>query len=239
MWYKLKNIYVWTNHVRPSGWQPWANTIAYYKFEWDANDYSWNGHNLTASWNVSYVTNSWASKEVVYLNGSSSSNTTWFVSADFSQQLTPSTFVMWYKAVNNGGSNPLMVIFVQMYKNTNAYARTGVITARSSDNFTIRAYRDFVFNSWVQPDFWWWWHCVVVTVWEWNAKLYLDWEYKNGTTYTTADITETTRIYIWKNDDTGFGYKWWISDTIIENKSRTAQEVADYYDQTKSNYWIS
>jgi hypothetical protein len=36
MWYKINWIYVWNQKVRPSGWggwQPWANTLFYYKFE--------------------------------------------------------------------------------------------------------------------------------------------------------------------------------------------------------------
>ena len=34
-------------------------------------------------------------------------------------------------------------------------------------------------------------------------------------------------------------FNGYMSDVIIENKVRTAQEISDYYNATKSNYWIS
>jgi hypothetical protein len=32
---------------------------------------------------------------------------------------------------------------------------------------------------------------------------------------------------------------WQLSNVIFEDKARTSQEVSDYYDQTKWDYWIS
>ena len=219
-------------------WKPWANTIAYYKFEWDANDYSWNSHNLTTN-NVTYVTNSWISKTVAYFNGSSYWTNSKGISEQFSQQLTPSTFICWYKAEANGWSYPNRFFLVELSDDeVDVYARTWIITARNNNaDFKIRANRGRIFQTWVYPDVWWWWHCVVATIWEWYAKIYLDGELKNSTTYTTADITENTKIQI-SSTDSYYNYKWWMWECIIENKIWTAQEIADYYDQTKWKYWL-
>ena len=53
MGYKLQKIYVWSQQVRPSGWQPWANTLAWYPLETDTKDYSWNNRDWTNS-NVTF-----------------------------------------------------------------------------------------------------------------------------------------------------------------------------------------
>jgi len=229
----LKNAY-----IGEYGWKPWANTIAYYKFEWDAKDYSWNSHNLTTN-NVTYVTNSWISKTVAYFNWSSYWTNSQAKSEQFSQKLTPSTFICWYKAEANGWSYPNRFWLVELFDNdVSVYTRTWLITSWGSNaDFKVRANRDYAFNTGVYPDVWWWWHCVVATIWEWYAKIYLDWEFKNSNTYTTADITQNTRVLI-SSRDTYYNYKWWIGDVIIESKVRTAQEVADYYNQTKTNYWL-
>ena len=221
---------------RPYEWKPWVSTIAYYKFEWDAKDYSWNSHNLTTN-NVTFVTNSWISKTVAYFNWTSSWTNSQAKSEQFSQKLTPSTFICWYKAEANGWSYPNRFTLVELYDNdVSVYTRTWLITAWGSNtDFKVRANRDYAFETGVYPDVWWWWHCVVATIWEWYAKIYLDGELKNSNTYTTADITQNTRVLIsWR--DTYYNYKWWIGDVIIENKVRTAEDIAKYYNRSKDNY---
>ena len=56
----IKEIYLWTTKVRPEAWKPWANTLAYYKFEWNLNDSSGNGRNASIlNWSASYQTVGW------------------------------------------------------------------------------------------------------------------------------------------------------------------------------------
>jgi hypothetical protein len=50
--HKVKNIYLWE-----PWWSPGADTIAYYKFDWDLNDSSGNNKNLTARGTPTYWTN--------------------------------------------------------------------------------------------------------------------------------------------------------------------------------------
>lgn len=49
----------------------------------------------------------------------------------------------------------------------------------------------------------------------------------------------TPNAGIWwrKHWNTNF-FRWYISEFIWENKNRTDVEILDYYDQTKSNYWL-
>lgn len=219
------------------GWQPWANTVAYYKFEWDLKDYSGNWHDLTWRWTITYITDTWMNKQVAYFQGRSSWNSTWAVSTSFTQQLTPSTFCVRYKAKSNGGSYPNR-FFMLTYNDGSWYRLTGLITAwESNADFKIRANSDYKFQTWVYPDVWGWWHCAVATIWEWYAKIYLDGEYKNQNTYSTADLSTSTPILIGSNDSY-YWYNWYIGTAIIENRIRTEQEVANYYNKTKSEYGL-
>jgi hypothetical protein len=51
---------------------------------------------------------------------------------------------------------------------------------------------------------------------------------------------------VWYNTEVIWNYRpwdknpfiWYMSDFIIENKVRTTQEISDYYNQTKTNYWL-
>jgi hypothetical protein len=86
-----------------------------------------------------------------------------------------------------------------------------------------------------------WWHHIVQTwdigwAWIWtvdgvtNVKIasWLSKPSSNGTQLNIwAEFNGTTRAW---------GY---VSNLIIEDKARTAQEISDYYNQTKANYWIS
>jgi len=58
---ELKNAYI-GEYVAPR--EPWANTVAYYKFDWNLNDSSGNNRNMALSrgsvtywtiWNNKYV----------------------------------------------------------------------------------------------------------------------------------------------------------------------------------------
>lgn len=44
--------------------------------------------------------------------------------------------------------------------------------------------------------------------------------------------------WVWQQAD-GDSFYWYISNVIIEDKARSAQEISDYYNQTKSLYGIS
>lgn len=70
-----------------------------------------------------------------------------------------------------------------------------------------------------------------------NMKIYFD-----GTLVKTWNVTfNTTWTNIALGADVGgtSPLNWYLSNFIIEGKERTAQEVADYYDLTKSLYGIS
>lgn len=88
----------------------------------------------------------------------------------------------------------------------------------------------------------WWWRHFLATFDE-NKKitLYLNGSAVSNATASTPHMNDNT-LYVWVNTEVPNNSSWWsycyLSDLILENKARTAQEILDYYDQTKSNYGL-
>lgn len=80
------------------------------------------------------------------------------------------------------------------------------------------------------------WTNIVFTITWWKLKIY-----SNGTLYLDTSFSNnvTWDLYIGKDNLNRFKLYGWISELIFEDVARTAQEVSDYYNQTKANYWIS
>ena len=70
--------------------------------------------------------------------------------------------------------------------------------------------------------------------------MYVDGTQLTMTQYATSSFnTNWTWYWLWglRSNDTTKQIAF--SEYIIENKERTSQEVSDYFNQTKSLYWIS
>ena len=67
----------------------------------------------------------------------------------------------------------------------------------------------------------------------WNKlSWYVNWNFINTVTMSTDQwsfqySTQYSELQPWT---------YW--EIIVEDKARTAQEVSDYYNQTKANYWL-
>jgi hypothetical protein len=137
-------------------------------------------------------------------------------------------------------NNSVAQIFSQWTPNTKQIMMFSYM-ASASRWLTVSNYADDVdVGSFVGRDGTW--HLLTAT-YTWsadtanNVKIYVDsslvkqWQ-RWGTT--TANMIG----YVW-NYNTNDNLKWYLSQFILEDKTRTAQEIADYYNQTKWNYWIS
>lgn len=210
--------------VTDQWWQPTVNTIAWYPLNstTTVNDASWNGHNWTLNWNITYDS----------------------ISATF----TPQNFID-IPTIIPYWTNPFSISVWWYYQSW-----WGCIFFQQFNSSTG--------NSAIQ--LWaWWWTCSSWSKWsnDWNnitpvsdsvwnnfvltydgssLKLYLNWTLKWTKTRT---ISTATPNYWWigKGWETYWPWysDWKISNLIIEDKTRTAQEVADYYDLTKYLYGIS
>lgn len=218
-------VYIWTDE-----WMPWANTVAYLKLEQNTNDSSWKWNNGTGT-NITYATlSTW--KKVASFNGSSSK-------IDFSSTL-----------LNNGATSWTISIWVYWTFSTWTNGLRMIICPAQSDsswtwldvyanNTYWNPYRLYINNNTLiespqyQMNIW---KLLTITFGWGNFNFYTNWVLywtKSGTYNSNSNFAIWYRKY--SNDRY---WAWYMSDFIVENKTRTAQEVADYYNSTKANYGL-
>ena len=222
----LKNAYIGEYRV------PWVNTIAYYPLNstTTVNDMSGNNRNLTNN-NVTFWTN--AGVSCAYFNGSNGSLTT--TSLTTATMTTNHTISLWFNRISGewGLSTNVPISWwngYNMYINTHWSTQVEVMY-----NGGTQFYSNYPTNAGT-------WHLVTYTHNSDNqVVLYVDWEQKTSWTKWFG-IGNAWRLCLWAiwfyNENPKLFYNWYISNFIIENKARTAQEVTDYYNLTKSNYGL-
>ena len=227
------NVYIWTSgelknaYIGEYGWKPWANTIAYYPLEWDANDYSWNWWNGTWTWNESYTTLS-----------------SWLKVADFPYSSN------WQNYISSSLTTAPATVSFRLY----------------FDNISTSSLQDWRCPIWQYNASWSWWSFAYyigssskIYCWSWEytqtfnatTRYYItitNWKfYLNGNELFTCGSFSSSwnTLSIWTNykNSEWANYKralnWKMSRIILESVNRTQEEISNYYNQTKSLYWIS
>ena len=247
MWYKLKRILIhpgWVEkQVRPSGWQPWANTVAYRPLTEDVNDYS-NSHNWT---NHGVTFSSWqAIQDVGYFNGSSyisvPNSTDFFWSKVFTISFWKKSTGIWsiaWDIVDKWNDNQANCVCTRLWYRSDI---RGLYTFITRDNSASYTWID-ILNSWLLDGNW---HNVVSTFDNGVSTVYIDntqvW-YVDNSSHTFDFASNTSPLFIGV-DITSWGgvneyyYIWYLSNVIIENKAWTSTEKWDYFNLTKWNYWL-
>ena len=220
-------------------WKPWENTIAYYPLNWDANDYSGNNRNLTAN-NITYQDITSGEKSA-YFNGSSS----YCEIASQSIWLQNFTMNLWVRKSRNTAQERFMSLYnpspdYELW----TYTSTANIWNVGSTSYIWR----WNSSSWQWGvDTWtanWTWMNIVL-VWDstWN-KIYKDgvlqtlsYSRGNSSSHLTSSYS-FTKIFLWRHNSWGNYFQWNLSNCILENKARTADEILAYYNQTKWNYGL-
>lgn len=250
---ELKNAYIWNNpvkratmrvngvekQVRPSGWQPWANTLWYYTFD-DQNanqitDFSWNNRNLTWGTMPSYALVDWTNYAGNYRNVSSgyapNYSNFWALDGDF-------TMLVWVKPTSSSQS-----YVNSLYYNMGQYRehQISIIWNYNSGQFEYFDYYDpgwagvtkrTAIKTWASTNIW---YLIGYTRNGTSVITYCDWIAWNTITWNNSTISK----WLWLWSSNGWDrFKWQIWDCVIEDKARTAQEVADYYNLTKWNYGL-
>jgi hypothetical protein len=216
----LKNAYIGEYQEK---WQPWANTIAYYPLNstTTVNDMSGNNRNLTNNW-VQFWEYDWV--DCAYASWSSyayiiSNPITWNSSFTASIWCKMSSTSWWKNSIAfwNSWNNVSFSIWVN---GTSLY--TGWWNNDRNTGYTMST------NTRTHT---------VVTHDNWTIKVYV-----NGTLQYTGTVSFSlsntkTVIGAWL---ASYWDKWegYLSDAIEETVVWTAQEVSDYYNQTKWNYWL-
>ena len=231
---ELKNDYI------GEVWTPNANTIAYRPLESNANDIVW-GYNWTnVSW-ISYDTLASWKKVAKATTTTANIAISWAIlDRIWSNDFTISCWVyltwvntMWYNitslflVIKNSSPYPWPQIFLSNNSNWWSwiyFAPQWVSWVSSNTSY------DNVINRWIN---------IVYTRSSWVCKWYIN------------AVQETTQ-------NSNISYSWWTwwflfarwdsnqqlltwsmgSEYILELKWWTAQEILNYYNKTKSNYWL-
>lgn len=221
---EIKKVYLGSTQIRPVWWQPWANTICYFPLDTDLNDTSGNWYSLTG--------NNWA--VIGNLNGLNCLDLT-------SNHSYASWVISWIPQWNQVRTNIFWIRwnFIEWGYSGYTYGQSGsgkADTIYYNSPITWSQYWNAI-DTWVTPTAWDWVHIAVTIDGSTSQKVYVNWTLKNSWSLTMN--TDGTTLYLWHNPRDWTYANWYISKFIIENRVRTAQEVADYFNQTKADYWIS
>lgn len=236
MGYKIQNIYVGTTKVRPTWRKPWVNTVAYRPLNstTTVNDKSGNGYNLTQTWGsfgtyngVDCFYNGWSTTGYFTL-------TSW---ANIPSGNTNRTILLW--TYPTGYSSSYSRCFFRY--GTSSAGKWVELDISSSGKY--RATSGTTVITWGAFPTWAWSLLTFTTAWN-TFNLYansvLQGSDSSGTINTEAISSSYPLRLMRLNTSTSNSYqvRGYISEVIIENKTRTAQEIRNYYNQTKSNYWL-
>lgn len=210
-------------------WQPWANTLAYYPLSADFNDASWNGYNLTNSW-WSITTVWWVG--CAYYDGSSYSLNTsnpifsWTYTISVWRRPASTSWVMWMVLAWTSSTNVEWDFWWLQQSSWVIWASDWYTLNRSvNSNFTVSADT---------------WYLLTTTVSNYrDVTIYVNWALKNSLVRWNS-LYNQTWVILWAKKWNVYSEMstWYISNVIFEDKVWTVTEIADYFDQTKSNYWL-
>lgn len=236
---EIKNIYVWTTpvkeifvgteKVRPSWYIPWSNTLAYFPLENDTLDHSWNNRTLqeSASWTATkqslwylmngtpYVADIWATAKFI---------SAWInVVTYWSSTVSLLWMWDWYFAYQ----------FKENWISTMWWQWGHVKKVYSVSNWTFyRADNYYDTTSWV-------WYNMACWYNNSHAVFYINWEVYWDTTYIPTPPSNSAFIISNRFSSSSDNSSSMIfSDVIIEDTLRDTTKYQDYYNSTKSNYWL-
>ena len=218
--HELKNAYI------GEVWTPTSNTIAYYPLNWDGNDYSWNNKNLTSSWATSYTT-VWGVLSANF-GGSNYLYNSSLTCSSIGQTFTIawwfySSWQLWVTCMGKASN---------LWHWWGLYYETGLlwrIRAETQNNNSPTRFMPSI--SYVE----WWHHLVFTHNSSWWAIYY------DGVSKQTWSMPMDYDWYLILGaslDSSTYYFNWNISNLILENKVWTAEEISNYYNSTKSTFWL-
>ena len=229
MGYKLTWIYMRPNgaehKIRPTWWQPWANTKVYYNI----NDNDTNSTIYDLSWN--WVDQTWH-------------GTPWYTTdATYGRVATFN-----WSSYTEAGSRVNFwneITFIALVKHSATWHQAIIAECASSSAWNIW----LTVNDYLKPMWWfsgnsnwdlniadndsatvWDWYMVAVTRdINWVAKIYINWILKNTVTLNgTPTYTNGANLQIWRWRSEWPAYlNWQFKLFIWEDRTRTDQEIAD------------
>ena len=215
----------------PEQWgrQPWANTFWYYTFD-DQNvsqitDFSGNNRNLTWWTMPTYTLVSWTNYAGNYTNVSGS------VAQTINYSSLPNTYTILVR-VKPTATTSSYISYLRLSNGNNQIALIWSYNSWQFEYFTETSGERKTIKSWASINNWY----LIGYTNNWTTvQTYCNWE---ASLSSTSPIWSYWAFYLWSSRD-GDRFTWQIWECVVEDKVRTAQEISDYYNLTKWDYWIS
>lgn len=236
----VKEVYVWTTKVRPSWYTPWSNTIAYYPLTstTTVNDMSGNNRNLTNN-GTQFWTYWWVS--CAYFPQGNSKKLYWTLPLTWNQIFTINVYI-WRIWNSYNAANTWSQIFVLWNTGSSWWCFWTAI--KDSTSSTPNRYINYTrwsdkLSSYTNTT----WHRELITVTNDTSTIKM---YRDGTLINDNSISfsvNSTNFTIGSfptsaNDNRYQNFYWYMSEFIVESKTWTATEILDYFNTTKSKYWL-
>ena len=201
-------------------WKPWVNTILYYPLHDSLTDVVWNYPRQ--SWAATYSNNMATITTQLKRNSSRFANNTWNYTISAYVKMTTSPNYCWVFFKTDWSYSSSLAIS-SYYTGGNSSSNIGAGVSYYSSWWNYKA---SVGSNWGV-------YCVVgVKSWT-TMTVYVNWA-----SIWTLNAPNYPG-YSWGSWD-GMSIPAWVicADVLVESVTRTAQEVADYYNQTKWTYWL-
>ena len=237
---QISKVFVWDTKVRPSGWQPWADTLLYLPLESDFVDQSWQATTrvFTTNW-LSYTTVWWVPSVHIWTTWWAKLTTPYPLQSDITKPLTISLLIY----ITNTNNRNFLDTAAENYERLSLIMRDWKLKFTTwefiwySDTYYANLAHTIPTNQRVYIT------CTVSTtatkmfvngqeVESWNG-----WRYPRSCWGRSRDKTqwifctrEVSSYASWLN--------WNARELILEQVEWTAQEVANYYDRIKAKLWI-
>lgn len=221
-WYKIKRGLIRVNWVEkqfyPATWHPWSNTLAYYPFV---------DNQLDETGNTSLSAQAWV-QQTIWYRFTRDQNNVIFVNWSMNNCRFTSFYAKAYGRVWNFWAYlvwiPICWVVYYYVENNGAWFPY---------MYSIQ-YRNWASSRWQSP---WrypisndtWYHFAYWIDANNNITFYLNWVQQANFSISWSYTDSCT---LWTNVD------FVISNLILEDKVRTADEVTAYYNQTKSQYGL-
>lgn len=238
---ELKNAYIGDYR-----WQPWANTLLWLPLNSTdlLADKSWNNRDTSTNSGMTLSTQQWVSCYKVW--------TTWGINLGTSavSRIRPSTneFTFNLRIYVDNTTSPNRCYFewaiynqyrLYLGREYNTKKPRFLVKKNNSDVMTVM--NNAAWNNK--------WSLITFTINNWTVNFYIDWVLDSHFPITWVDNnwfgtwTSTSEQWIWLFNIRDWLSSWsaancYVSNCIMEDKSRTAQEISDYFNTIKADYWL-
>lgn len=226
------SIYIWDKEVKEiycgtkESFTPWANTIYYFPLDTDATDHSWHWYTLSNTWTATTLWRNFTSSVTTSPSGSTISN------AKFRMMWIKINNV-WYQSQKTNSATMNVDDWFNLVLMSGWVGQSRPITI----SYYYQSWSSYATTDW-QPNLTTWnWYCIAFQN-EWTeAVAYCNWvrhvmaTWKTGYSWGNQWILKKESTTTWMSVD--------ISEIILESATRTQSQIVNYFNDTKSMYWVS